>query len=665
MKAGNTVKAGQVLATIDPTPYQQALDQAKSDLQAAEETLAELKTPTTALDIAKADLAIATAEYQGQQAQDTLDNLLHPDMAQLKVDVADAQSTLAQAQASLVAAKSDTAAQDQLTKLRDTEAELTVEHGRLATETYSDAFYQDRLQVAYNKMMDAVDARVTAEVQPQVNTLKAQMQVRKAQQTLADAQKALADAQAGAKASASAALALAKAQLAVKDAEVALATAKDARAKLDEGADAVTLAAAQADVDKKRLAVADAEAALAGTKLTAPFDGTVLQTNAAVGDVIAANTTILTLANLNNLQVLASVDETTIRRVSAGQPAQITFDAVPGQTLQGQVGDVPLQGTLQGGVMVYEVPISLVGAEKLPLLVGMTANVKIAVGQAENALLVPAMALQKANGMYQVLVPNTADPAGQPEAVPVEVGLSDGSYTQIVRGLNDGDKVMVELSAAQSNTNANFRGGGGELHRHTVRRRALRGAAHMRKWFMVLRVAAQSLVVHKMRSFLTMLGVVIGVGAVIALVAVGQGTQAQVISRFAALGSNLLTVTAGTNFGFSRGGLQQNVRQLTNADVDAIRGLATSVALVAPEFNASNTNVSYSGKTASPSISGVTNEYAKVRNWELTNGRFISAEDDANLGMVAVLGERALARPVRQHAGQPHRRDDPHQPAEL
>ena len=463
VKAGNTVKAGQVLATIDATPYQQALDQAKSDLQAAEETLAELKTPTTALDIAKADLTIATAEYQGQQAQDTLANLLQPDLAQLKVNVADAQSTLAQAQASLVAAKSDTAAQDQLAKLRDTEAELTVEHGRLATENYSDPFYQDRLQVAYNKMMDAVDARVTAEVQPQVNTLKAQMQVRKAEQSLADAQKALADAQAGAKASTDAALTLAKAQLAVKDAEVALATAQDARAKLDEGADAVTLASAQADVDKKRLAVADAETALAGTKLTAPFDGTVLQTNVAVGDVIAANTSILSLANLNNLQVLASVDETTIRRVSAGQPAQITFDAVPGQTLQGQVGDVPLQGTLQGGVMVYEVPISLVGAEKLPLLVGMTANVKVAVGQAENALLVPAMALQKANGMYQVLVPNTVDPAGQPEAVPVEVGLSDGSYTQIVRGLNDGDKVMVELSAAQSNNNANFRGGGGGI----------------------------------------------------------------------------------------------------------------------------------------------------------------------------------------------------------
>ena len=460
VKAGNTVKAGQVLATIDATPYQQALDQAKSDLQAAEEKLAELRTPTTALDLAKADLAIATAEYQGQQAEEALVNLEQPDITRLKANVADAQSALAQAQATLVAARSDTAALDQLTKLRDTESELTVEHGRLANETYSDAFYQDRRQVAYNKMMDAVDARVTAEVQPQVNTLKAQMQVRKAEQSLADAQKALADAQAGAKASTDAALTLAKAHLAVKDAAVALAMAQDARAKLDEGADAVSLASTQADADKKRLAVADAETALTGTKLTAPFDGTVLQTNAAVGDVIAANTNILSLANLNDLQVLASVDETTIRRVSTGQPAQITFDAVPGQTLQGQVGEVPLQGTLQGGVMVYEVPISLVGAEKLPLLVGMTANVKIAAGRAENALLVPAMALQKANGMYQVLVPNTVDPAGQPEAVPVEVGLSDGSYTQIVRGLNDGDQVIVELSAAQSNTNANFRGGG-------------------------------------------------------------------------------------------------------------------------------------------------------------------------------------------------------------
>ena len=107
----------------------------------------------------------------------------------------------------------------------------------------------------------------------------------------------------------------------------------------------------------------------------------------------AANTTILTLADLKTVQVVASIDETTIRKVSAGQDATITFDAYPGQTFKGKVQSVPLQGSLQGGVMVYSVPISLTGADKLSLLVGMTANVKIQAGTATQALLVPTLAL--------------------------------------------------------------------------------------------------------------------------------------------------------------------------------------------------------------------------------------------------------------------------------
>jgi RND family efflux transporter MFP subunit len=443
------------LATIDPAAYQQALDQANSDLQTAEQTLADLKTPATALAIATADETVAQADHGLRQAKQDLIDLQAPDLSTLEEAVQNAQDELA------------------LAKLQQTLAEHEAMTKSERDLQYSADWHQRRIMqlqdlVAAHKanleqtQQIATEQETLGEIQSDLARIRAERQlslqagaasITKAQTALAEAQKALADGKAGGDK-----LALAKAKLAVKDAEYTLAAAQDARAKLDEGAEAVTLASAQADVDKKRLAAADAEAALAGTKLTAPFDGTVLQTNAAAGDVVAANTNILTLANLSDLQVLASVDETTIRQVSAGQPAQVTFDAAPGQTLQGQVGEVPLQGTLQGGVMVYEVPISLVGADKLPLLVGMTANVKIAVGQAENALLVPAMALQKANGMYQVLVPNTADPAGQPEAVPVEVGLSDGSYTQIVRGLNDGDKVLVEMAAAQSNNN--FRGFG-------------------------------------------------------------------------------------------------------------------------------------------------------------------------------------------------------------
>ena len=78
----------------------------------------------------------------------------------------------------------------------------------------------------------------------------------------------------------------------------------------------------------------------------------------------------------------------------------------------------------------------------------------------------------------------------------------------------------------------------------------------MKKLAMVLRVALNSLTVHVMRTVLTMLGIVIGVAAVISLVAVGKGAQAQVLSQFQALGSNLVTVSAMQNFGFSQSGLQ-------------------------------------------------------------------------------------------------------------
>jgi multidrug efflux pump subunit AcrA (membrane-fusion protein) len=101
-------------------------------------------------------------------------------------------------------------------------------------------------------------------------------------------------------------------------------------------------------------------------------------------------------------------------------------------------------------VTVYEVPLSLSGAEELDLLVGMTANVEIEVGQASDALLVPTLALVKANGGYQVLVPNTTDPAGDPETVPVQIGLSNGTYTQIAKGLNAGDQVIVQLDSTNS-----------------------------------------------------------------------------------------------------------------------------------------------------------------------------------------------------------------------
>ncbi len=197
VQAGSAVTKGQTLATIDDAPYEQALDQANSDLLAAQETLEDLQTPATALELAKADVAVAKAKVQLQKAQDTLDDLLNPDIASLELKVASAKSALAKAQANVLSQEQTAATQAQLDKLIYAESTPTAEYNRLAGETYSDAAYQDRLQLAYNKMMDAQDARVAYQLDSRSGAIQAQMSLRKAQANLADAEEALADAQAG------------------------------------------------------------------------------------------------------------------------------------------------------------------------------------------------------------------------------------------------------------------------------------------------------------------------------------------------------------------------------------------------------------------------------------------------------------------------------------
>ena len=448
VQAGQQVTAGQVLATIDPAPYQQALDQANSGLESAEEALADLTAAPTALTIAQADVAVAAAQVDVQAAADNLDELENPDLADLQAAVANAQVALAQSKVDLLALQQDTS-DDELAELSQADADAYAVYTDYANKVDSDTDpqYLLGLLLAQNKMKDAQDALVTAQLNAQLNLLQAQIGVRDDEEALAAAQQALADAKAGGDP-----LELAQAKEALQEAQVSLEAAQESRAELDAGPDASDVAAAQAEVDRQQLAVSDAEAALAGTQLVAPFDGTVLDVNVNEGDPIDSSTSIVTVANLGSLEVVASMDETTIRQVSAGQQATITFDAYPDQVFQGEVLSVPLQGTLQGDVTVYDVPLSLEGAEGLNLLVGMTATVEVQVGHVSDAVLVPTMALQRANGGYVVEVPNTSDPSGEPETVPVQIGLSNGTYTQVLKGLNAGDQVLVQLDTGSGET---------------------------------------------------------------------------------------------------------------------------------------------------------------------------------------------------------------------
>jgi putative ABC transport system permease protein len=154
----------------------------------------------------------------------------------------------------------------------------------------------------------------------------------------------------------------------------------------------------------------------------------------------------------------------------------------------------------------------------------------------------------------------------------------------------------------------------------------------------ILKVALRALTLHKMRSFLTVLGVIIGVGAVIAMVAIGEGAKAEIQASFEKMGTNLLVVRSGSSrAGGFRGGAGSQPT-LTWADLDAIRaGDAPSVALAAPSLR-SSVQALAEGQNWTTSVEGTTPEFFTIRNWALESGDFFTAQDVDASSKVAVLG---------------------------
>ncbi|MDD4318806.1 MAG: ABC transporter permease [Candidatus Peribacteraceae bacterium] len=151
---------------------------------------------------------------------------------------------------------------------------------------------------------------------------------------------------------------------------------------------------------------------------------------------------------------------------------------------------------------------------------------------------------------------------------------------------------------------------------------------------------------NKMRSGLTMLGIIIGVSSVVLLVAIGQGAQRSVTSRIQNLGTNLLTVSPGspnqTNVRFGGGGGGGSTTALQMTDAEAIKEFVTGLSGIEPEMR-SRFQVIYGSKNTNTTVVGTTEAYTAVRNAPLAYGSFITAEHVANVERVAVLGPTTLS----------------------
>lgn len=152
-----------------------------------------------------------------------------------------------------------------------------------------------------------------------------------------------------------------------------------------------------------------------------------------------------------------------------------------------------------------------------------------------------------------------------------------------------------------------------------------------------LKIALNSLRVNKMRSALTSLGIIIGVAAVIIMLAIGSGANKQVQANMESMGSNLLTIRSATA---KTGGVSMGMGSkptLSVKDADAIKKMARGIEVVAPVMN-STKQVMYGNQNWSTTVYGITTPYLYAKNYEINAGRPFIKDDDNNANKVAIIG---------------------------
>jgi len=207
---------------------------------------------------------------------------------------------------------------------------------------------------------------------------------------------------------------------------------------------------AQGQLDSAQNSLDIAKRNVDKASIYAPYDGIVSAINFNPNDSAGTGAAIVIL-DPTQLQVKLTIAEVDVAKIKAGQTAQMTLDALPGQTYNAKVLSVSPVGTVTQGVVNYPVVVSLTNNDG-QVKAGMTANLAINVEERDNVLLLPLRAVRTTGNQKTV----TVEYKGQLISLAVQTGLTNDTNVEITSGLNEGDVVQLTTTTTRSTT-----GGGG------------------------------------------------------------------------------------------------------------------------------------------------------------------------------------------------------------
>jgi HlyD family secretion protein len=444
VQVGDRVTNGQVLASLMADSLSPDVILAQADLVDAQQALDDLLNSAT-----QQSQALKAVE----DAQEALDDALNLDLAQARAlqAIANAEKNVegTQEQLDILTASVPQSAIDQAyanmllaeNKLNDTLEAIEDTEWQLTKASASASIPPEMRNSIRKGLKNALEGLEMQRTQDQISYENAvakydnllqppdPVEVAVAESNLAEAQAQLAEAQ--------------REWERIKDGsspgEIALLEAQLADTQREW--ERVKAGPAPDDIAAAEARVAAAEAALAQTSIEAPFDGIVTLVESQPHDQVDAGALALRIDDLSHLLVDLDVSEVDINQIEVGQSVELTFDAIFSRTYHGEVIEVALVGTEEGGITNFGVTVELIDADEY-IKPGMTSAVNITTTQLDDVLLVPNRSVSVVDNQMVVYV---LENYSNVVVVPVMIGATSDTYSQVVDGnLHIGDQVVLD-----------------------------------------------------------------------------------------------------------------------------------------------------------------------------------------------------------------------------